>query len=482
MSDRIEPDHLPTVDDLLEATDWSARLAEARHHRAAVLAARAPRPPLPATKPWDSPEYLAAVEPRPAPVPAAPLASRPPLLRPAPRRRPILAAAAGVLVVGGLLSPGIAERMGLWSGGSEGTSATVQASLPLPPSRADGTARSSAGPAPDREGLSRSADPEGQDALDHPAASSFTPVRPAPRPRQLEDPPPSALADARAPLAPVASATPLQTAFPATPASQPPRRAPGSVRHLAVPALDPAPVVTRPTAPRIVVFLPDGAASSQGDALAALRDAGFDAAAPGRVGVRISRTHVRHYHAADLALAEEVAAAVGGEARDFTDFRPLPPPGTIELWLAGAPRAAPAVSRNAAPPRLPRFLQTILTDGRRQQFRIIEGDGSSAPITQRRSGGGAGGDASPSTGGRSALGTGAASSPTRQSRQSPESASPSAGRGTTGDAASRGGGNGGRGEGRGNGNARQRQRQRQRRGQRKGWRQRQGRPGLTGGA
>jgi hypothetical protein len=32
-----------------------------------------------------------------------------------------------------------------------------------------------------------------------------------------------------------------------------------------------------------------------------------------------------------LALAE----ALGAQARDFTDYRPRPRPGTVEMWLAG---------------------------------------------------------------------------------------------------------------------------------------------------
>jgi hypothetical protein len=50
---------------------------------------------------------------------------------------------------------------------------------------------------------------------------------------------------------------------------------------------------------------------------------------------------VRYYHPEDAAAADLVAGAVGGVARDFTDFRPQPAEGTVEVWLQGAPAAAP---------------------------------------------------------------------------------------------------------------------------------------------
>jgi hypothetical protein len=68
---------------------------------------------------------------------------------------------------------------------------------------------------------------------------------------------------------------------------------------------------------------------------------GYASRAPAEVGVTIRQTQVRYYHPEDAAAAELVASAVGGLARDFTDFRPQPPEGTVEVWLQGAPAAAP---------------------------------------------------------------------------------------------------------------------------------------------
>jgi hypothetical protein len=57
----------------------------------------------------------------------------------------------------------------------------------------------------------------------------------------------------------------------------------------------------------------------------------------------VSRTNVRYYRPEYGEVARGVAALVGGHlagppvaTRDFTDFRPLPSPGTIEVWLAGS--------------------------------------------------------------------------------------------------------------------------------------------------
>ena len=57
----------------------------------------------------------------------------------------------------------------------------------------------------------------------------------------------------------------------------------------------------------------------------------------GTVDFAVSRTHVRYYRDVDLAAAERVAALTGGQLRDFTGYSPLPPEGTVELWMKGAP-------------------------------------------------------------------------------------------------------------------------------------------------
>jgi hypothetical protein len=75
-----------------------------------------------------------------------------------------------------------------------------------------------------------------------------------------------------------------------------------------------------------------------------------------RVGFKVSSTHLRFYHREDAGAAAALAAIVGTEARDFTSFRPRPPDGTLELFVAGestSPPPRPAPARRAAPAEPP---------------------------------------------------------------------------------------------------------------------------------
>ncbi len=69
------------------------------------------------------------------------------------------------------------------------------------------------------------------------------------------------------------------------------------------------------------------------------------------VGFKISSSNVRFFHEADREAAAGVAGALSARLRDFTSFRPSPEPGTIEVWLAGASRTAPAEVAAAPPPQ-----------------------------------------------------------------------------------------------------------------------------------
>ena len=74
-----------------------------------------------------------------------------------------------------------------------------------------------------------------------------------------------------------------------------------------------------------------------------LRSAGYVLADSARVGVKVSETHVRYYHAADRVSAEALALQFNGTARDFSGASNQPPEGTVELWLQGsAPKVAQA--------------------------------------------------------------------------------------------------------------------------------------------
>ncbi|MGL4279763.1 MAG: hypothetical protein ACRCS0_05310, partial [Albidovulum sp.] len=81
----------------------------------------------------------------------------------------------------------------------------------------------------------------------------------------------------------------------------------------------------------------------------AFEAAGFGAITPKTVDVTIRETNVRFYAAEDKEVAARLAEALGARLRDFTDFSPKPPEGTVEVWLAGRGNgAAPKVSAKPA--------------------------------------------------------------------------------------------------------------------------------------
>ncbi|WP_410219485.1 hypothetical protein, partial [Paracoccus sp. (in: a-proteobacteria)] len=66
----------------------------------------------------------------------------------------------------------------------------------------------------------------------------------------------------------------------------------------------------------------------------------------------IGETHVRYFHPQDRAAAQDLAAALDIEARDFVSFTPSPEEGYLELWLGGrgaSPEAKPVITRRSAP-------------------------------------------------------------------------------------------------------------------------------------
>ena len=81
---------------------------------------------------------------------------------------------------------------------------------------------------------------------------------------------------------------------------------------------------------------------------AVLRATGYSIRSPVRVRFKISRDNVRYFHASDAEAAGALAAAFGASVRDFTDYKPAPRVGRIEVWLAGN-----SPPRNAARPSAP---------------------------------------------------------------------------------------------------------------------------------
>lgn len=99
------------------------------------------------------------------------------------------------------------------------------------------------------------------------------------------------------------------------------------------------PVPDAPPAPddvTLVLHVSDGASDIDAAAAAAVLGAAGIAIDERRTSpLSISRTNIRYFHVEDAAFAALVAEAIGGQLRDFTSFRPSPPPGIVEIWLAG---------------------------------------------------------------------------------------------------------------------------------------------------
>ena len=92
-----------------------------------------------------------------------------------------------------------------------------------------------------------------------------------------------------------------------------------------------------------------------------LLETGYTVADPKSVGFAISSDQVRYFYPEDAAAARALAEAIGARVRDFTDFRPQPEEGTIEVWMSGkSGKAAPAKPRNRAPSQLDVVRQRIL--------------------------------------------------------------------------------------------------------------------------
>jgi amino acid permease len=117
----------------------------------------------------------------------------------------------------------------------------------------------------------------------------------------------------------------------------------GPVEAVGTPA-DAAPLARLSFWPVFAVFFPavtgiEAGIAMSGDlknpAKSLLSAAGYAVDRTVRVDFRISQTNVRYFHPEDAELAAGVAEAVAGTARDFTDYRPSPDPGTIEVWLEG---------------------------------------------------------------------------------------------------------------------------------------------------
>ena len=141
---------------------------------------------------------------------------------------------------------------------------------------------------------------------------------------------------------------PRQLAIPTVPEGQPeipifvPRPRPNPTRDRAPVGLasTPAPVdAALPGADRYTALLnaPTRLPEAKVEIVAAnLRETGISLRPVHRVNFKVGADQVRFYHPEDSGLAASIAELIGAQARDFTDFRPLPPAGNIEIYLAGS--------------------------------------------------------------------------------------------------------------------------------------------------
>ena len=87
----------------------------------------------------------------------------------------------------------------------------------------------------------------------------------------------------------------------------------------------------------VVLHFPNRVSPDDARALATnAADAGFAIEKLIPAAFTISRTNIRYFHAEDRDPAETLADVIGGELRDFTNFRPSPAVGVIEIWMAGS--------------------------------------------------------------------------------------------------------------------------------------------------
>lgn len=101
----------------------------------------------------------------------------------------------------------------------------------------------------------------------------------------------------------------------------------------------------------IFLWAPNGTSANRiEEAEASIRNAGFELDGARRLDIRITQDQVRYFQPEYREAAEVVAEAIGARLRDFTNFRPAPAEGTIEIWLETGGQPPPRViARNPTP-------------------------------------------------------------------------------------------------------------------------------------
>ena len=101
---------------------------------------------------------------------------------------------------------------------------------------------------------------------------------------------------------------------------------------------------------RVTVLVPSTADSAAAEELVddlELRGHQIKSVQP--VDLTISERNIRFFHDEDRGEAARLAEAYDARLRDFTNFRPRPSEGTVEIWLAGDSSTVPQPVAQAAP-------------------------------------------------------------------------------------------------------------------------------------
>ena len=87
--------------------------------------------------------------------------------------------------------------------------------------------------------------------------------------------------------------------------------------------------------PQVALHLPpDVAHEVLYEAQSAVRNAGLEVASSSASRFGVAKSEVRYFHQEDASAAARLAEIIGAEIRDFSTYRPVPPPGRLEVWLA----------------------------------------------------------------------------------------------------------------------------------------------------
>lgn len=357
-----------SVLEMMSSPQMQRRLEEARAQRERVLAERAAAQPSAPQDPrvrlaWD--RELGSIEgagakpfptgeapplpwldEAPAPFAAAPASAAPEL----PARRGVLWFRGSGAVIG--LVAGLALGTGL-----------MWLAAPEAPGAKNGSEEAPAGPS----ALDVAPSPASTTAEASPAVSSIQ--APADRPLGWETPVRQAEPEGEDGPLKVTGAAPVDTAsrLPSLVAPSPEAGvqvvlldAPTMVRPAALSGLAAAPSPDAPPlaqdvppAPsgelvgldwEVALHLPPGTPpEALREAQSALRDVGVGLiVSTGAARFGVARSEVRFFHGDDAADAARIAEAMGAQARDFSTYRPTPPPGSFEVWLVGEAGAQPS--------------------------------------------------------------------------------------------------------------------------------------------